>query len=174
MNQPRQGYHSQGGGGARPQGQPNQSGPRDNRNIGSNNDPGLPESLLAKIKFGDGKIIDPKLFWEVAEEIANAIGNQESDKEDKKTQIRKFYDEVILYKDRIGNNQEEFKNKLPFIKMIYAKVSYSKGRKIISSRFDSFMKTSLQQVNTLEQFKVFVAFFEAFMGFYRSTKLGGK
>jgi len=135
----------------------------------------LNEELLNRIDFKDGINLDPSLFWEVAENLATNIGDHPgSDKYDKKSQVRKFYDEVLVYKSRIGNDTQVFQQNLPFIKMIYAKVAYSKGRGILSPKFDAFMKKSLMQIKTLDQFKAFALFFEAFMGFYRGTNQGRK
>ncbi|MBD3767629.1 MAG: type III-A CRISPR-associated protein Csm2 [Gammaproteobacteria bacterium] len=113
--------------------------------------------------FGDK--IDPNIYADVAESIAKAIGDHKNAV--KAAQARRFYDEVVMWEEKIRQNPASFAENLPLIKMMKAKVAYAKGRKHIDAGFERMMNTGLNQVacpKTLTQFKTF---FEAFMGFYK-------
>lgn len=118
---------------------------------------------VSKMIFGD--TIDPNIYADVAESIAKAISNQRNPV--KSTQARRFYDEVVMWEEKVRQNPASFAENLPLIKMMKAKVAYAKGRKHIDAGFERMMNTGLNQVvcpKTLTQFKTF---FEAFMGFYK-------
>ena len=121
-------------------------------------------------KDREKQILDPKLFSEVAEKMAKemALDHENSrGKENKRTQIRRFYDEVIrldlLSKKEVSNWQLV----LPMVHMLTAKAAYAKGRKLISDGFLAFIKSGVDQIHTQSDLEAFSNFFEAFMGFYR-------
>ncbi|WP_141266736.1 type III-A CRISPR-associated protein Csm2 [Thermodesulfovibrio sp. Kuro-1] len=126
---------------------------------------------LPKIVFwADEKaeMINPDLFSTVAEAWAKKIkevGKIAKDK-NKISQIRKFYDEVLLFSDRV-KNEDQFKKMLPYLKMLNAKAAYADGRNHITKEFRDFIQDCVSLVNTKKDFDIFVKFFEAFMGFYR-------
>lgn len=111
--------------------------------------------------------IDPDLFSTKAEDLAKEIFDQSSNKKNKPTQIRKFYDEVLRFSSMLKNKPDDFNNVLPYIKMLNAKVSYALGRDLVSYSFKDFIAGSLSQINDPKDFEVFANFFEAFMGFYK-------
>lgn len=125
---------------------------------------------MAKIDFWkDSKkdLIDPTLFSSKAEELAVEIATKRSKSENKRTQIRKFYDEVVRLDMEAKAREEEWHNIAPLVHMITAKAAYAKGRNLISEGFLEFIKHSVGQVNNPKDLSVFANFFEAFMGFYR-------
>ena len=126
--------------------------------------PNLPE-----IRFWIDKeknLVNPELFSEIAEKWSDCISRNSS--ANKRSQIRKFYDEVLFFYDNLKNKpKENFKQFLPFIKMIRAKVYYSLGRKHIDNNFKEMMERCLNQIDDWDDFEVFKNFFEAFMGYYR-------
>lgn len=139
---------------------------------------------LPEIKFWENPeagLINPDLFSEVADKYAETIKESgiRARGKNKITQIRKFYDEVLLHHERI-KGEEDFKKRLPFIRMLNAKAYYAEGRGLITQEFRNFIQQCLSQVKTKKDFEVFVKFFEAFMGFYRyydemrDAKKGGK
>lgn len=118
---------------------------------------------VSKMVFGD--TLDPNIYADVAEFIAKSIS--EHPKAVAPSQARRFYDEVVMWEEKIRQNPASFAENLPLIKMMKAKVAYAKGRKHIDAGFERMMNTGLNQVvcpKTLTQFKTF---FEAFMGFYK-------
>lgn len=131
----------------------------------------------------DPKKVDYTLYSDKAEALAREIAedNQRSKgrRENKRTQIRKFYDEVLrleasarMIKSHPGDadGQESritWEDLLPMVHMLAAKAAYAKGRELISDNFLNFIKDAVRQVKKPEDLSVFANFFEAFMGFYR-------
>lgn len=128
-----------------------------------------------EIKFWKDKIqkhINPDLFSDVAEDIANQISKESNDRTNTPTQLRKFYDEVIRFDSIVKTKPEEFDVLIPYIKMLNAKASYAFGREsggkpLVSAKFKDFIATSVKNVNDRDDFDVFASLFEAFMGFYK-------
>jgi len=122
-------------------------------------------------KDPEKQTIDPKLFSKTALSLSEELAEEckKSNKRlNKRTQIRKFYDEVVrlsmLSKSR---PEEEWNNILPLVHMLVAKAAYANGRKLISPNFMKFIRESIEQVQSQDDLEVFSNFFEAFMGFYR-------
>lgn len=119
----------------------------------------------------------PDLFDNVAEKVAKTLG-YDSDKVNKIAQIRRFYDEVCRFSDRLSRADEvQFMQKLPYIRMINARVAYAYGRKsegstLVDENFFNFMRHCLNQVETPETLQTFRTFFEAVIGFYPKKKGG--
>jgi CRISPR-associated protein Csm2 len=127
---------------------------------------------MIKIEFWkDSKkdLIDPTLFSSIAENLALEIKkeNEQNKNTNKRTQIRKFYDEVVRLDMEAKAREEEWHNIVPLVHMLTAKAAYAKGRSLISDGFLDFIKHSVGQVNSPKDLAVFANFFEAFMGFYR-------
>ena len=124
-------------------------------------------------KDREKEIIDPFLFSEKAMEFAKDLAddNKKSSKCNKRTQIRKFYDEVLrlntLAKSKNNHNESDWKNILPILHMLTAKAAYAEGRELVSNSFTKFVKSSVNQVEEPKDLEIFSNFFEAFMGFYR-------
>ncbi|MCF8000005.1 MAG: type III-A CRISPR-associated protein Csm2 [Methylococcaceae bacterium] len=110
--------------------------------------------------------IKPELFDEVARETAECIAQYK--KGNKSTQLRKYYDELCMWDQKIKQNPDNYAEYLPLIKMLNAKVAYAKGRDLVDQNFVDLMRHCLNQV-TIEKktFETCKRFFEAFMGFYK-------
>lgn len=122
------------------------------------------------IKFWKDKSkhqIDPDLFSKRAEELAEEIFKKGSNKLNKPTQIRKFYDEVVRFDSIVKTNPAEFETILPYLKMLNAKAAYAVGRDLVSIEFKDFIHNSLKQIKDKEDFDAFAGLFEAFMGYYK-------
>lgn len=135
---------------------------------------------MNKIAFYKDKtkgIIDPKLFSDIAEQTAAAIAKsgQTQTKDgkmrldhNKRTQIRKFYDEVIRLNGNVKSNPADWDVVLPYINMLIAKAAYANGRnKLVTDDFVDLLKDCVAQVQMPSDLDVFANFFESFMGFYR-------
>ena len=89
--------------------------------------------LDIEIKFYEDeqkKTIHRDLFWDTAEKCAEKIfkaGNDLKKQANRRTQLRRFYDEVVYYVDISANDKVKFENNLPYIRMLYAKATYSLG-----------------------------------------------
>ena len=115
------------------------------------------------------KLLDPELFSKKAEELAITTKEdiETAKNSNKRTQIRKFYDEAVRLNFTAKTRQDDWNNILPMIHMLTAKAAYAQGRKLISKNFMRFIKESVNQIERPEDLNVFCNFFEAFMGFYR-------
>jgi len=113
--------------------------------------------------------IDPLLFSKTADELAQKLAkeNEESrQKLNKRTQLRKFYDEVIRLENVARERNSEWTTVLPMVHMLTAKAAYARGRGLISDSFLTFIKESVSQTQTINDLRVFSSFFEAVIGFY--------
>jgi len=112
----------------------------------------------------ENNLINPELFSEIAEKWSSYVSRSERNK---RTQIRKFYDEVLFFYDNLKNKpKENFKQFLPFIKMIRAKVYYSLGRKHIDNDFKELMWVILDSLDeNLENFENTKEFMEALVAY---------
>jgi len=127
---------------------------------------------MARIDFWKNRekeLIDPALFSSKAENLALDLkkDNDQNKSTNKRTQIRKFYDEVVRLDMEAKSREGEWHNIIPLVHMITAKAAYARGRNLVSDGFLEFIKDSIGQVNNPKDLSVFANFFEAFMGFYR-------
>ena len=119
-----------------------------------------------------------ELFDEIARTAAKIIGdNRDSNKP---TQVRKFYDELCMWHDKVHlakDKEKALQDNLPFIRMMNAKVAYAKGRNqkedkrdrtgLVDKNFVDLFSPCIKQVNSYKTLRNFKLFFEAFMGFYK-------
>ncbi len=134
---------------------------------------------MVKIDFykdGSKKAISPVLFSDfaqkAAEEVAKAGQFTTRDgmvklEKNKRTQIRKFYDEVVRLNGDVKNKANDWDTVLPFVNMLIAKTTYAYGRKLVTKEFLDLMNVCVAQIEKPEDLDVFCNFFEAFMGFYK-------
>ncbi|MEN9372585.1 MAG: hypothetical protein RIR79_137 [Pseudomonadota bacterium] len=135
-----------------------------------------------------GKEIKDGLFSEVAKEKAQEIfqsgldqrGNQTKNKS---TQLRKFYDELCMWSDKVHSSiklekdqksdvvrETRYKQSAPFIKMMIAKVAYAKGRNHVDESFEAMFSHCIKTITDPETLKHAKLFMEAFMGFYKAQE----
>lgn len=134
----------------------------------------LPDLDTSSIRFDK---VEADLFSKIAENTAKTIAANRGS--NKPTQLRRFYDEIVMWDNKLaqvqGENLEDRKEKLaakfneylPFIRMLNAKVAYARGRNLVDSNFTQLLSHCLGQMNTPEQMQTFKLFMEAFMGFYK-------
>ena len=128
----------------------------------------MDSSLLEKIKFST---IDANLFSDTAREMAEIMARDY--RSNKPTQLRRFYDEIVMWDTRINgqSNPEKsdaiFKKSLPFIRMMNAKIAYAKGRKLVNDDYLELLNHCLKEVKDPQSMGYFKLFMEAFMGFYK-------
>lgn len=136
-------------------------GPRPDQRQHRDEPPPMP---VDDIRFG-GKP-DPRLFAEIAEAKAAAVagGGREVNKS---SQLRRFYDELVMWQEKVGASDERFAELQPYICMLKAKVAYAKGRGHVDDNFEALLRHVIDQCTsaaTLRQAKLFL---EAFMAFYK-------
>lgn len=116
-----------------------------------------------------GEKLDPELFNGIAKDAAKEVASG-GDRVNKSTQLRKFYDEIVLWDNKVLLHPEKFDEYLPFIRMLNAKVAYAEGRKLVDHNFVSLLNTGLKQVICADTLHTFKLFMEAFMGFYKQER----
>lgn len=144
------GYRPQGGG-DRPQGR------RDDRDA-------VPPIDVGRIRFGPE--IDPRLYSDVAEDAARTLGAGSRQK-NKPTQLRRFYDELVMLQEKVGSDKDRFEQQAPFIQMLKAKVAYAKGRDKVDENFERLLRKVVDEVKDPASLKQAKLFMEAFMAFYK-------
>jgi CRISPR-associated protein Csm2 len=117
------------------------------------------------IRFGEKP--DPRLFAEIAEEKAADVARGGGRETNKSSQLRRFYDELVMWQEKVGASDERFAELQPYICMLKAKVAYTKGRGHVDANFEALLRHVIDQCTnaaTLRQAKLFL---EAFMAFYK-------
>ena len=117
--------------------------------------------------------LDPELFNGTARKYAKILALREDGRprnENKPTQLRRFYDEMVLWETRASQQPDKFAEYLPFIRMINAKAAYAEGRKLVNPDFVSLMRHTLGEVKDAETLTHCKLFWEAFMGFYKQER----
>lgn len=124
------------------------------------------------------KILNPDLLNEFAEEQAKKFPDiQDKSRRDKlsKSQIRRFYGAIKNLHVQIENGRSWDKI-LPLFKMFRSKVYYAErsDNKKIPPEFADFLKYNFELVdNDEDNFRAFVLYFEAVLGFaYGLNKIG--
>jgi len=121
----------------------------------------------------DNKTVNPKLFDETAKSIAESLKGVSG------TQLRKIFDEAKRFVQLLETSSDDedlkFKEHEAYIRMIKSKVSYQAVRAKEKARFEDkggyenlseFVAKGIDKVKKANDFKVFVALFEAVYGFY--------
>ena len=123
-----------------------------------------PAIAVDDIVFGDKPAA--QLFADIAESKASAVAGGSRDA-NKSSQLRRFYDELVMWQEKVGKTEERFEELKPYIYMLKAKVAYSKGRGHVDGNFEVMFRRIIDQSTsaaTLAQGKLFM---EAFMAFYK-------
>jgi len=108
------------------------------------------------------------LFDKTAKAQAEAVADDK--RVNKPSQLRKFYDEIVMWEQKASLHPDKFQEYLPFIRMLNAKVAYAKGRNLVDDKFVNLMNEGLRQVDSAESLRTFKLFMEAFMGFYKQER----
>ncbi len=122
---------------------------------------------LPQIKLA--KPLDPELFNRKAQKAAKGIATADRDR-NKPTQLRRFYDELVLWESRTAQQPDKFPEYLPFIRMLNAKAAYAEGRKLVDRTFVNLLQQTLAEVKDAETLTTCKLFWEAFMGFYKQER----
>jgi CRISPR-associated protein Csm2 len=113
--------------------------------------------------------IKPDLFDGVAKKAATALAGVRNS--NKPSQLRRFYDEIVMWTEKVGDDQQRLNENLPFIRMMNAKTAYAKGRNaLVSGEFVDLIQHGLSQVKSPENLRIFKLFIEAVMGFYKELR----
>jgi CRISPR-associated protein Csm2 len=124
-----------------------------------------PSIDLRGIIFGD---ISPTLYSDIAEKAAETVaGYNQKNHRNKPSQLRRFYDELVMLQDKVGSNQQHFDRQHPFIQMLKAKVAYALGRDKVDENFHALLRHVVDQAKNPASLMQARLFMEAFMAFYK-------
>ena len=142
-------------------------------NRGFNNDRSsypnnMPKHQPVKIEgfYKDGKIKE-ELFDKKAKDIADSFYGISG------TQLRRIYDEVKRFEQKLNGDVESWSNNFPYIKMVKAKVSYSVARAIKNEskaenayrNLSAFITEGIDLIKDEKDYHVFLSLFEAVYGY---------
>ena len=135
--------------------------------------------IETEIILGEQKKAD--LFSRIAEGCARDIKTTDkgfNKDNNKSTQIRKFYDELSMWNDRVQlnrtNREAEFKKQEPFIRMLKAKVAYAEGRKHINNKFSTVFNRCIDQIKNADTLKEAKLFMEAIIAYCKLEETRGE
>lgn len=127
------------------------------------------DDLLKKVNLESASV---DMFDNVAEGIARTL---ESREQNKASQIRRFYDEVLRYAVKHqgtgdpGRDEASFQRDLPFIRMICARVAYAKERGHVDDNFLRFIQDCMRKVKSAKDLQMFKTMFEAVIAFSKKS-----
>jgi CRISPR-associated protein Csm2 len=114
------------------------------------------------------------LFDAIASQAAKTIS--EDRQRNKPSQLRKFFDELVMWEAKVSGGASEVERKarldeaLPFIRMLNAKAAYAEGRRLVDKNFQELLGHCLRQVEDPATLRHCKLFFEAFLGFYKAYR----
>jgi CRISPR-associated protein Csm2 len=121
---------------------------------------------VSKITFGN--VIDAKLYSDIAEQAAKSVaGDNPKNPRNKPSQLRRFFDELVMLQSKVGSDPKHFEEQEPFIQMLKAKVAYARGRDKVDSNFVSLLGRVVDQARDAAALRQARLFMEAFMAFYK-------
>ncbi|MCO5104829.1 MAG: type III-A CRISPR-associated protein Csm2 [Burkholderiaceae bacterium] len=120
--------------------------------------------------------IPPTLFSDIAQDKARTIAEAGAGKKNKSTQLRRFYDELVMWYERVqfertpAERQAKYQEVAPFIQMLVAKAAYAKGREHVDECFETLFAHVIRQISDADSLRHAKLFMEAFMGFYKAQE----
>lgn len=122
------------------------------------------------------KDIPATLFSDIAQEKAATVFQAGEGKKNKSTQLRRFYDELVMWYERVqfertpAERATKYQEVAPFIQMLVAKVAYAKGREHVDECFETLFAHLVRQISDADSLRHAKLFMEAFMGFYKAQE----
>lgn len=120
--------------------------------------------------------IPAELFGDIAKDKAAVIAEAGAGRKNKSTQLRKFYDELVMWHEKVHHERtpqakaDKYAESAPFIKMMKAKVAYARGRDHVDECFEQLFAHLISQIDGIDSLKHAKLFMEAFMGFYKAQE----
>jgi len=119
--------------------------------------------------------VNPTAFSDLAQVLAKKIDQEGLDKRgrprnNKSTQIRKFYDVVFGLNQRAKVAGANWNAILAQLHRQLALVHYAKGRDLVTDSFVKMMDELIKAVEKKEDLQVVTDFLEAFMAFYKERR----
>ena len=117
--------------------------------------------------------LENNIFSTIAEAAAGYITSKAGKDKNKFTQLRKFYDELVMWHDRVfrvSNRDSEYQKAAPFIQILKAKAAYSQGRGHVDKNFTDVFNRIIGQIHTPDTLKNAKLFFEAVLGYRKAAE----
>ena len=115
------------------------------------------------------------LFADIAQQAARSLRKSGGDR-NKSSQLRKFYDELVMWHDRVAFEKTadaraaKYRELAPFIKMMNAKVAYARGRGHVDQNFEQLFSHLIRQIACPATLKNAKLFMEAVLGFLKTEE----
>ena len=121
--------------------------------------------------------LQANIFSDIAARAAEDISQNKE--QNKASQIRKYYDELLLWHNKIQQEQgdearqKKYHDAAPFIQMLKAKVAYARGRKsggktLLDDNFVAIFNRLIDQISDPAPLKNAKLFFEAMLGYRKA------
>lgn len=129
----------------------------------------------AQVKLGADDMPE-LLFADIAQEAARTIAAAGAGKTNKSSQLRKFYDELVMWHDKLAFEKTadaraaKYRELAPFIKMMNAKVAYARGRGHVDQNFEQLFSHLIRQIACPATLKNAKLFMEAVLGFLKAEE----
>ena len=110
--------------------------------------------------------LERDLFWEQAKLQAQECRSSRTT--NKSTQIRRFYDELVLWYEQVKTAPDpkaKFREIEPYLQMLRAKAAYAQARGLIDESFCKLVNALLDGIKDPASLENGKLFFEAFLGF---------
>lgn len=120
--------------------------------------------------------IPATLFSDIAQDKARTVHEAGDNKKNKSTQLRRFYDELVMWYERVqfertpAERAAKYQEVAPFIQMLVAKVAYARGREHVDECFETLFAHLVRQISDADSLRNAKLFMEAFMGFYKAQE----
>lgn len=140
------------------------------------NPPPLPDLSFLDSGYYENGALRPTLLDAKAKSLGEDFAKKDGYKV-KSTQMRRFYGDVKELETRIereakgadifeSDEPQKLAKYLALVRMLKSKAAYAAGRETVSRAFESFIVKSVDQIKTPKDFRAFVLFFEAIVGYY--------
>lgn len=136
--------------------------------------PAAPSFDTTPVKLGAD--MPDTLFADIAQQAARSLRDSGGDRKNKSSQLRKFYDELVMWHDRVAFEKTadaraaKYRELAPFIKMMNAKVAYACGRGHVDKNFESLFSHLIRQIACPATLKHAKFFMEAVLGFLKAEE----
>lgn len=141
---------------------------------GDRNERAVPSIDVGDIRFGAG--MPELLFADIAQDKARTVAEAGAGRRNKSSQLRKFYDELVMWHEKVGLEQSaearsaRYRELAPYIKMMTAKVAYARARDHVDPCFEKLFAHCIRQIQCPETLRHAKLFMEAFLGFYKAEE----
>ena len=114
------------------------------------------------------KTLSDNIFSDIAEEAAKHITTNAN--QNKASQIRKYYDELAMWDEKIHRDKTKYNESAPFIHMLKAKAAYAKGRGHVDGNFVDVFNQITKQIDSPQTLRNAKLFYEAMLGFRKANE----